>query len=79
MGVDAGISSSTRQVLVLTVGDMEVRLWVTVLLGETEIDDIDLITALADAHQEIVGFDVSMDERFRVNILDPRDELVGQE
>lgn len=79
MGVDAGVTSSTRQVLVLTVGNVEVGLGVTILLGQPEINDIDLIPTLSDAHEEIVRFDVTVDERFGVDVLDARDELVGQE
>lgn len=54
MGVDRGVSSSTRQVLVLTVGDVKVSLGVSVLLGKSEIDDVDLVASLADAHQAVV-------------------------
>ena len=79
MGVDAGISGSASQVLVLTVGDVEVGLWVSVLLGKTKIDDIDLITTLANSHQEVVRLDVSVDERLGVNVLNTGDELVGEE
>jgi hypothetical protein len=39
-----------------------VGLWVAVLLGETEIDDVDLVPTFSDAHQEIVGLDITMDE-----------------
>ena len=45
-------------------------LWVPVLLGETEIDNVHLVTALADTHEEVVGLDVTVDEVPGVNILD---------
>jgi hypothetical protein len=38
-------------------------------LCQTEIDYIDLVTTLADPHQEIVGLDVSMDKVARVNVF----------
>lgn len=79
MGVDAGVARRARQVLVLTVGNVEMRLGVAVLLGEAKIDDVDLIAALADAHQEVVGLDVAMDEGLGMDVLDARDELVGQQ
>ena len=79
MGVDGSISCSSGQVLVLTVWDMEVRLWVTVLLGQPEINHVDLIAPLANAHQEVVGLDVTVDEALGVDVLDTRDELVGKE
>ena len=54
-------------------------LGVSVLLGETEINDIDLIASFSNAHEEIVWLDVSVDKVSRVNVLDSRDELIGEE
>ena len=79
MGVDRGIASRTRQVLVLSVGNVEVRLGVAVLLGKTEINHVDLVSSLSDTHEEVVGLDITVDERLGVNVLDTRDQLVGQE
>jgi hypothetical protein len=79
MSIDTGITSSTGKVLVLTVWDVEVRLRVTVLLGQTEIDHVDLIATLADTHQEVVRLDVTMDEGLGMNVLNARYELIGQE
>ena len=47
-------------------------LWVTELLGETKIDNIDLIASFADAHEEVVRLDVSMDKIPRMYIFDSR-------
>ena len=79
MGVDGGITSSSGQVLVLPIRNVEVGLRVTVLLGQTEIDDIDLIAALADAHEEVVRLDITVDEGLGMDVLDAGDELVGQQ
>jgi hypothetical protein len=68
--VDGCVASRARQVLVLTVWDVEVSLGVTVLLGKTEINDIDLVTTLADAHEEIVRLDVTVDKGLGVNVFD---------
>jgi len=73
MGVNGGVASSARQVLILPVGDMEMGLGVAELLCEAEIDDIDLVTTLSDAHQEVVWFDVTMNKVTRMDVLDPRD------
>jgi len=78
VSVDAGVTSSTGQVLVLTVRDVEVSLGVTVLLGQTKVDNVDLVSTLADSHEEVVGLDVTVDEGLGVNVLDAGDELVGQ-
>ncbi|KAI6775375.1 hypothetical protein HG530_002133 [Fusarium avenaceum] len=79
MSVNRGVASSTSQVLVLSVGNVEVSLWVSVLLGKTEIDNVDLVASLADAHEEVVRLDISVDKRLCVNVLDSGDELVGEE
>lgn len=79
MRVDAGIAGRSGQVLVLTVRDVEVSLWVTILLRQAKINYIDLISTLANAHEEIVRLDVTVDERLGMDIFDAGDELVGQQ
>lgn len=79
VSIDGGVTGGTSQVLVLSVGNVEVRLGVAVLLSQTEIDDIDLVATLADAHQEVVGLDITVDKGFGVNVLDARDELIRQQ
>ena len=79
MRVDRGVTSSARQVLVLPVRDVQVRLGVAELLSETEVDDIDLVATLANAHQEVVGLDIAMDEVARVHVLDAGDLRKGLE
>jgi len=79
VGVDGGITSSSGQVLVLPIRDVEVGLGVTVFLGQTEIDDIDLVAALADAHEEVIRLDITVDEGLGVDVLDAGDELIGQQ
>src|SRR3954468_17904155 len=78
MSIDGCVTSGTSQVLVLTVWDVEVSLWVTVLLGQTEVNDIDLVTTFANTHQEVVWLDITVDERLSVNVLDTGDELIGE-
>lgn len=79
MGVNTSVTCSTRQVLVLTVWDVEMCLWVTVLLSKTKVDDVDLVASLSNAHQEIVGLNIAVDERLGVDILDTGDELIRQQ
>jgi hypothetical protein len=78
VSVDASIAGGTSQVLVLSVRNMEMRLGIAVLLGKTEINDIDLVAALANAHEEVVRLDVTVDERLGVDVLDAGDELIGE-
>jgi hypothetical protein len=79
MGVNRSITGSTGQVLVLSVWDVEMGLGVTVLLGQTEIDNVDLVTTLSDAHEEVVRLDITVDEGLGVDVLDTRDELICEE
>lgn len=77
MGVDGGVTRRAREVLVLTVGDVLVRLGVAVLLGETEVDHVHDLGALAQADEEVVGLDVAVDEVLRVAVLEAAQQLVG--
>lgn len=79
MGVDGRVASSASQVFVLSIRDVEMRLRVAVLLGETEVDHVDLVATLADAHEEVVGLDIAVDEGLGMDVLDAGDELIGEE
>lgn len=71
MCVDASISSCASEILVLPVGDVDMRLGVTELLSQPEVDNIDLIGPLAQSHQKVVGLDIAMDKALAVNVLYP--------
>ena len=75
MGVDGGVPSCAGEILVLAVGDVEMGLGVAVFFGEPKVDDIDLVTPLADAHEEVVWLDVAVNEVARVDVLYARDLL----
>jgi hypothetical protein len=79
VGVDGSITSSTSQVLVLTVWNVEMSIGVTVLLGQAEIDNIDLVTTLSNTHEEVVGLDITVDKALGVDVLNSRNKLVGKE
>lgn len=79
MRVDASITGGSRQVLVLTVRDVEMGFRVTVLLGQTEVNHVDLVPTFSDAHQEIVGLNVTMDKGLGMNVFNAGDELIGQQ
>lgn len=79
MGVDTRITSSASQVLVLTVRNVEMRLRVTVFLGQPKINHIYLIPTLANAHQEVVRLDITMDKGLGVDVFDTGYQLIGQQ
>ena len=68
--VDARIPRSTRQVLPLSERNvLPVR--VLVALGETEINDVDIVLAVViTSNQEVIRLDVSVDDAFLVDLLD---------
>lgn len=46
---------------------------VTEFLGQTEVDDVDEVSFLGQAHQEVVGLYVTMNEVLRVDVFDTTD------
>jgi hypothetical protein len=40
---------------------------VSVLLGQAKVNDVNQVALFAEPHQEVVGFDVAVDEVPRVN------------
>lgn len=70
MGIDTGITSGSCQVLVLPVGNVEMALRVTVLLGQSKVDHVHLVAALSDAHQEVIGFDIAVNEVLGMDVFD---------
>ena len=78
VSIDTCITSGTGQVLVLTVRNVKVGLWVTVLFGEPKVNHVDLIPTLTDPHQEVVRLDIAMDKGFGMNVFDAGDELISQ-
>jgi hypothetical protein len=55
--------------MVLLEWDMEMGRSVSVLLGKTKINDIDVIATRAHTYQKIGGFDVTVNEVGRVDTL----------
>lgn len=73
--VDAHVAGSARQALVFSVGDVFLGLGVDVLFGQAEVDDVDGVLPLAarSTHQEVLGFNVPVDQTAGVNELHPGD------
>lgn len=75
MSGQGSVASGTSQILTLTEGDV-LAFAVLVALGETEIDNVDVILgALSASNEEVVRLDVSMNDTFFMNFLDARDHL----
>ena len=52
------------------------RLLIAVLLGKSKVDDVDEVAFLTQSHEEIVRFDISVDEVLRMHVLQPADLFV---
>lgn len=73
VSVDGGIAGSASQVLVFPVGDMLVGAGITVFLGQAEVNDVDQVAFLPQAHEEVVRLHVPVDEVLGVDVLDAAD------
>lgn len=59
--VDRSVTSSTSQSFVFLVRNMVISLSVSVLLGQTEIDQVDDVGLVVQTYQKVIWLDVSMD------------------
>jgi hypothetical protein len=57
---------------------MYMRFWILVLLRKAKVNEVYHIPKLASSYQEVLWLDIAMNERLRVEILDARDQLIGQ-
>ncbi len=78
MRINGCISSRPGQILVFPVRDVLSGAIVPVLLGQSEVDQKQFVAVSTDAHQEVVGLDVPMDEVLVVDVFDASDHLVSQ-
>lgn len=70
VSVNGSVTCSTRQILVLPIRNVKVSLRVSEFLRQTKVNDVDLVPALADSHEEVIRFDVAVNEVTGVNIFD---------
>ena len=73
MCVDTGIACGSSEVFIFSVGDVLVRASVSVFLCQPKVNNVNKVALLAEPHQEVVRLDISMDEIFRMNELNPTD------
>ena len=75
MGGDRGISSRSCQILTIFEGNV-LASTVLVTLGETKVNDEDLVTVrFRGPNEEVIRFDISMDDSFGMNFLEMVHEL----
>ena len=76
MCINRSVSGRTSQILVFPVGDVQVSSGISVLLGKAKINHIHLRASSSNSHQEVVGFDITVDEASGVDVLNTADQLV---
>ena len=54
------------------IGNMEMGVGISILCCKTKVNN-NLVAVCANAHEEIVGLDVMVDEVIRMNILNAKD------
>eukprot|EP00445_Apocalathium_hangoei_P061646 CAMPEP_0204094030 /NCGR_PEP_ID=MMETSP0360-20130528/190721_1 /ASSEMBLY_ACC=CAM_ASM_000342 /TAXON_ID=268821 /ORGANISM="Scrippsiella Hangoei, Strain SHTV-5" /LENGTH=312 /DNA_ID=CAMNT_0051043337 /DNA_START=633 /DNA_END=1567 /DNA_ORIENTATION=- len=74
--VHTRVARRTSQALALPVGDVLLRLRVTVLLGQAKVDYVDLVGLLAQADQKVVRLDIAVDEVLGMHVLHAVDHLI---
>lgn len=78
MRINGGIPGCASQILAVTIRNMLASLGVSEALGKTEINNIDVVLLFADSNEEIVGFDISMQEMSRMYELNALKHLISE-
>ncbi len=75
--VDAHVTSRARERFPLAIGNVLLRLRIAILLGHAKVDHVDDVGRLGtrSANQEVIGFDIPVDEILLVDGLDTRQLL----
>ena len=81
MCVDTHISGRPRQALVLPVWNVFVSIGIDVLFGQAEVHDVYdfVLFGGCAANQEVLRFDVSIDQMLGVDVLHHMQELDGDQ
>ena len=75
VGGNGGVSGGTSQVLAILVGDV-LAIAVLVALGETEVDDVDVVAGrLRASNQEVIRLDITVDDSLFMHLLNSLDQL----
>jgi hypothetical protein len=77
VGIHGRVSRSPGQVLTVTIWDMLTSLWVTEALGETKVNYVDVVLLFANSDQEVVWFDISVQEMTRMDKFNALKHLIS--
>jgi len=60
VGVETRIPGSPCETFPVLVGNVLASLWVAVLFGKTEVNDVDVVLPFAETHQKVIWLDIPM-------------------
>lgn len=69
MRVETCIACCPSQIFVVFIGDVLIRFRIAKFFRQTKVNDVHNTTLLAQPHQEIIWFDISMYEVFVMDIF----------
>lgn len=72
MCIDTRIPRSASQGFPIFVRNMLTGSGITKSFRQTEVDDVNEVGLLSQSYKEVIGFDVSVYDVSRMEILDPR-------
>lgn len=78
MGVETGVAGSAREALIKPDGDVMEIPRIAVPLGQTKVNQIDMLLVISKSHHKVIWLDIAMDKVFVMDVLDPLDHLVSQ-
>lgn len=76
--VDGSVTGGAGEILVLAVGDVLMGARIAVLLGQSEVDNVNDGLTLAESDEEIIRFDVAMNEGLGVHVFEATDQLIRE-
>ena len=76
VGVQTRVTSGACEALAVFVGDVLPCFCVAVALCEAEIDCVNVMLPLAETHDKVVWFDISMEIQPGVNVFDSLYQLI---
>lgn len=69
MSIETSIPGCSSQSLVVLECYVPSGLWIFEALGKAEVNDVEQMLLVLDSYQEVVGFNVSVQEAIHMNIL----------
>ena len=63
----------------LPVGDVQMSAGITIFLGQTKVNNMNLVALTPKTHKKVIWLDIAVQKVLAMNVLDARNHLVGQQ